>query len=446
MSIRPLLSAFLKRSPSSFSPSLLSRSASTNSAINRGLRRSPTTKERPDAEKRSSLFDSDETDGHSPRLDSPGESENSVARYSPRSDYPKEDRYPSSSDYSNPGHSDSYPQYSTWRPFAKPNPRLDYIPPPPGADWTPKPRRHIPKVDYNSEWIYGTSVVEAALKAKKRKMYKLYIHTSGNRTPENKLRDRAMSGLAVDAGLEVVEERDGGLLDSMSNSRPHNGYVLECLPLPKTPILSLGAVAPNKTSFSIQLAQHHHTTGEPIEPDDFPGSITCRDPKRRYPFVLMLDEILDPGNLGAILRSAYYLGVDAVTLSSRNCAPISPVCLKAAAGAAELMPILEQSRSDKLITSSIENGWTFYAAIPPPTKQQAKRDRYVFSLDVGKAVREGPVVLILGSEGDGLRPFLKKHVQYCVSLDKGPGTDALVDSLNVSVASALLCASFLKGT
>lgn len=98
------------------------------------------------------------------------------------------------------------------------------------------------------------------------------------------------------------------------------------------------------------------------------------------------------------------------------------------------MPILEQSRSDKLITSSIENGWTFYAAIPPPTKQQAKRDRYVFSLDVGKAVREGPVVLILGSEGDGLRPFLKKHVQYCVSLDKGPGTDALVDSLNVSLA------------
>lgn len=96
------------------------------------------------------------------------------------------------------------------------------------------------------------------------------------------------------------------------------------------------------------------------------------------------------------------------------------------------MPILEQSRSDKLITSSIENGWAFYASVLPPTKQQAKRDRYVFSMDVGKAVKDGPVVLILGSEGDGLRPFLKKHVQYCVSLDKGPGTDALVDSLNVS--------------
>lgn len=53
-------------------------------------------------------------------------------------------------------------------------------------------------------------------------MYKLYIYTSGNRTSESRLRDRAMSGLAVDAGIEVVEEGDGGLLDSMSNSRPHN--------------------------------------------------------------------------------------------------------------------------------------------------------------------------------------------------------------------------------
>lgn len=77
-------------------------------------------------------------------------------------------------------------------------------------------------------------------------------------------------------------------------------------------------MAPNKATFSVQLAQHHHTTGKIIEQDDFPDFITCRDPKRRYPFVLMLDEILDPGNLGAILRSAYYLGVDAVTLSSRN--------------------------------------------------------------------------------------------------------------------------------
>lgn len=47
------------------------------------------------------------------------------------------------------------------------------------------------------------------------------------------------------------------------------------------------------------------------------------------------------------------------------------------------------------------------------------------------ALRKGPVCLVLGSEGEGLRPFLKKLMKYCVSLDKGPGTEAVVDSLNV---------------
>lgn len=85
-----------------------------------------------------------------------------------------------------------------------------------------------------------------------------------------------------------------------------------------------------------------------------------------------------------------------------------------------------------MITQSTENGWTVYAAIPPPTKNQARRDRYVYASEVAKAVKEGPVVLLVGSEGEGLRPFLKKLAKFCVSLDKGSGTDNLVDSLNVS--------------
>jgi tRNA G18 (ribose-2'-O)-methylase SpoU len=121
--------------------------------------------------------------------------------------------------------------------------------------------------------------------------------------------------------------------------------------------------------------------------------------------------------MGAILRSAYFLGVDAITLSSRNwhaypvhpcfflsitelySAPLSPVCLKASAGAAELLPIFEQSRSDRLIVQSAEAGWTFYAAVPPPTKNQARRDRYVLASEVGDEVKKGPTVLVLGSEG-----------------------------------------------
>lgn len=100
------------------------------------------------------------------------------------------------------------------------SPRLDYQRPQP--EYTPTLRRHIPKVNYEAEWIYGTSVVEAALKCKGREMYKLYAYAGDNRTSVVRERDRHMKRLAEEAGVEVIEERDIGMLDSMSNSRPHN--------------------------------------------------------------------------------------------------------------------------------------------------------------------------------------------------------------------------------
>lgn len=151
----------------------------------------------------------------------------------------------------------------------------------------------------------------------------------------------------------------------------------------------------------------------------------------------MLDSILDPGNLGAILRSAYFLGASAVTLSPRNCAPLSPTALKASAGAAEFLPVLEHSRSDRLITESVQDGWTFYAAVPPATKQQMRRERYVLASEVGGVLEKGPVVLVLGGEGEGLRPLLRKCAGRCVSLERAPGTDRIVDSLNVGLALSL---------
>jgi len=85
-----------------------------------------------------------------------------------------------------------------------------------------------------------------------------------------------------------------------------------------------------------------------------------------------------------------------------------------------------------MITQSTENGWAVYAAIPPPTKHQARRGRYINASEVVGAVKEGPVVLLVGNEGEGLRPFLKKLAKFCVSLEKGSGTHSSVDSLNVS--------------
>lgn len=84
-------------------------------------------------------------------------------------------------------------------------------------------RRHIPRVGKNSEFIFGTSVVQAAIKSHRRTLYRLYIYAGENRTQEVILRDARMKKLAKEhhPDLEIVDEADLGQLNSMSDSRPH---------------------------------------------------------------------------------------------------------------------------------------------------------------------------------------------------------------------------------
>ena len=229
----------------------------------------------------------------------------------------------------------------------------------------------------------------------------------------------------------------------MSNSRPHNGYVLEASPLQKVPILGLSSMSLDNTSFDIQVAQHDITrTGMVL--NDLPKVIKNRDPTR-YPLILMLDEILDPGNLGAILRTAYYLGCSAILVSERNCAPLSPTCLKTSAGAAEYMPVLTQVNPARMIASSQEKGWKFFAAIPLPAKNNNQWRKHL-TLDreeVKEALQNGPTVVVMGGEGDGIRDIVKKACDWQVSIGCAGDVDRGVDSLNVSVAAGVLCHAFL---
>lgn len=90
--------------------------------------------------------------------------------------------------------------------------------------FTRQPRRELPRTHDDTEFLYGTSVVQAALLAKNREFYKLYIYAGENREDVTKSRDLGMKRMADSRGVEVVMESDIGLLDSMANSRPHNVY------------------------------------------------------------------------------------------------------------------------------------------------------------------------------------------------------------------------------
>ncbi|KAF8461897.1 Alpha/beta knot methyltransferase [Kalaharituber pfeilii] len=305
-------------------------------------------------------------------------------------------------------------------------------------------RRYIPRVNPLSEYIFGTSVIKAALKSKKRKLYRLYVYSGQNRTQENRERDQQIKAMAreLHPDLEIIDEHDIGNLDSLSDSRPHNGYVLEAEKIYKIPLISLGEVTLDRSQFRVTIAQH--TDNPEIKLRDQPNYIKCRN-QGRYPFVLMLDEILDPGNLGAMIRSAYYLGADALVVSGRNSAPLSPVCLKAASGATEWLHIFEFVNASRFLEQSKGNGWTFYAAVlPPPGSPAQTRFRYIDESQIGNALDEGPCCLILGQEGEGLRPWMAAQANYRVGISRGNNTSETVDSLNVSVAAAILCNRFLN--
>ncbi|KAI9824643.1 MAG: hypothetical protein M1819_000844 [Sarea resinae] len=317
----------------------------------------------------------------------------------------------------------------------------------------PRPSRVVPlSIPYTtsaSEFLYGTSPVTAALKARRRKLYKLYIYTSPEVEEDEEAlsRDRKVKKEALLAGVAPKTVTGGdwvALMQKMSDNRPHNRLILEASPLPKLPVDSLQQASPSQNNFEVQLRQQSR---EEAIVNGTENKIQYQARKGRYPFVLMLDEILDPGNLGAILRSAFYFGVDAIAIGNRTCAPLSPVALKAAAGAAEFMPLLSVPSPRAFVQGSMKNGWNFYAAMPPPDNSlpgAGAAQRFVTTDNLDSPLWKHPCVLMLGGEGKGLRETLRGKAVHDVSISGLRANQSGVDSLNVSVAAALLCEAFMR--
>jgi 21S rRNA (GM2251-2'-O)-methyltransferase len=211
-------------------------------------------------------------------------------------------------------------------------------------------------------------------------------------------------------------------------------------------VTGLGLVQQDKGSFTLDL--DHQTTEEEVV-NGTHADISYSSQGRRFPLVLMLDGILDTGNLGAIMRSAYFLGADAVVLSTHS-APLGAVALKAAAGAIENLPIVTVRQTGTFMSSSQERGWKFYAAVAPPahlkdaTAAQQAAHKHFTTTTLNGPLIDHPCVLMLGNEGTGLKRDLQRQADYSLSIEGKRSEPGGVDSLNVSVAAALLCDAFLN--
>lgn len=145
------------------------------------------------------------------------------------------------------------------------------------------------------------------------------------------------------------------------------------------------------------------------------------------PFVVVLDEITDPHNLGAIIRSAEAFGAHGVIIPERRSASLTEGAAKAAAGALNYMPVARVGNiNDVLLKLKAEGLW-------------------VAGADMGgevlyKAPLKGPLAVVIGNEGKGIRPLVRKNCDFMVAIPMC----GQMSSLNASVAAGIVLAEVAK--
>ena len=258
------------------------------------------------------------------------------------------------------------------------------------------------------EALYGVAPVRAALAAGRRSAsYVLFLQSSmdaARRKDAGAVDAILAAATAAGATVKYVDKHE---LNMLSDNRPHQGVVLDAAPLDMEPLSAL----------------------PPWE-----GGAEGAPP----PVWVALDEVSDPQNMGAVLRSALFLGAAGVVTCARNSAPLSPVVSKASAGAMELMPLHACSSMPSFLASCAANGWDVLGADAGPGSD-----------DVAAAVVRRPTVLVLGSEGRGLRTNVRRECARFVCVPAGAelvGGDAAVDSLNVGVAAGVLLHALLSAS
>ena len=142
--------------------------------------------------------------------------------------------------------------------------------------------------------------------------------------------------------------------------------------------------------------------------------------KGKDPFIIILDEITDPHNLGAILRTADAAGADGVIISKRRSVGLTATVAKTSAGAIEYVPVAKVTNIAKTIDDLKKEG-LWIACTDMDGKSYFESDL------------KGPIALVIGSEGDGVGRLVKEKCDFTISIPMY----GEISSLNASVAAAL---------
>jgi 23S rRNA (guanosine2251-2'-O)-methyltransferase len=231
------------------------------------------------------------------------------------------------------------------------------------------------------EWLYGRNAVYETLRARRRQPFRLRLAQG----VESKGRLAEIIKLGVERRLPL-ERVPRASLDQLSGG--HQGVALEVSPY----IYS-----------------------------DLPGILKTAERSGENPFVLVLDALQDPQNLGALLRTAEAVGVHGVLLPLRQTATVTPAVVNASAGASEHLRVAQGNLAQVITTLKRAGVW-------------------VIGLDAGTGAQppekvrlDGPLALVVGSEGSGMRELVRKSCDMLLRLPMR----GQVASLNAAAAGSI---------
>jgi 23S rRNA (guanosine2251-2'-O)-methyltransferase len=228
--------------------------------------------------------------------------------------------------------------------------------------------------------IYGFHAVRAALTAKKRKLLDLYATEAAA---------AKLSPEAAGAGLTPHLVTSDDLTHRLGQNAVHQGVMLEA---------------------------------RPLEPLDLADIVS------RSGIIVVLDQITDPQNVGAILRTAAAFGVDALVTTERHAPEMAGLVAKAASGGLEYVDIVAVTNLARALEELGDMG---YQRIGLDSEAPA---------DLSTLPLNRPVALVLGGEGKGLRRLSREKCDFLARLDM-PGK---IKSLNVSNACAVALAALCR--
>lgn len=145
-------------------------------------------------------------------------------------------------------------------------------------------------------------------------------------------------------------------------------------------------------------------------------------------FFLALDQVQDPGNLGALLRTAEAIGVHGVVVPKHRSAGLTGGTAKAASGAVEFVPVVRGTNLVAMLEDLKKQGVWIVGSIPEG------------GVPIWEADLRGPICLVLGGEGPGLRPLVARTCDLLLTIPMR----GRVGSLNVAAAGAVVCYEVLR--